>query len=347
MRAAVWNSTGNTGVRKRQGMTLLELLIVMGLLAVMLGAGVGAFAGLDPGRRTALSTVTSTLRLARNEAVARRAGARVRIDVSRGAIRATGFRVVGTWRFEGLGVVDGFGPQAEIVGGELPFSRDGYMGRALDFSQGDPSARLEVAVQDDPGCDWGEGFDLGFVLRPVALGRSRLVDMGGAVGLDLRPDGGLNGWFISQSSGEGNRQVKGGRTRLESPPGVVEAGRWSRLRLSHDGRFFRLYVDEVEVARSFQEGRLWRGPSALVVGGGPGGLPALVDDLTLAVAGTGYEALLPGGVAFAKDTTGEILFSPSGGLDPIAHNAPIEIMLEFDDGTNEQIYVGLYGTVER
>jgi hypothetical protein len=146
---------------------------------------------------------------------------------------------------------------------------------------------------------------------------------------------------------EGNRQVKGERIRLETPAGVLAVGRWSRVRMSHDGRFFRLYVGEVEVARSFQEGRLWRGPSALIIGGGPGGLPAMVDDLTLAVAGNSFHAFLPGGVSFAKETPKEILFSPSGALDPVAHNAPLQIKLDFDDGLSEQIYVGLYGTVEQ
>ena len=347
MMIAVRNSTGATSSRNRLGLTLLELLIVMGILGVMLGAGVGAFTGLDPGRRTALSTVTSTLRLARNEALARRAGARVRFDLATGAMHATGFRVVGTWRFEGMGQVNGFGPLAEIVGGELPFTNAGYMGRALDFSQGHPSARLEVAVQDDPGCDWGEGFDLGFALRPVAMTSARLADLGSSAGLDMRSDGGLIGWFIGQSSMEGNRQVKGERIRLETPAGVLAVGRWSRVRMSHDGRFFRLYVGEVEVARSFQEGRLWRGPSALIIGGGPGGLPAMVDDLTLAVAGNSFHAFLPGGVSFAKETPKEILFSPSGALDPVAHNAPLQIKLDFEDGLSEQIYVGLYGTVEQ
>lgn len=347
MRQADWDSTGDLSARNRKGMTLLELMIVMGLLAVILGAGVGAFAGLDPGRRTAVSTVTSTMRLARNEAVARRAGARVRIDVSKGSLRASGFRVVGTWRFEDFGMVEGFGPLAEIVGGELPFTRNGYIGRALDFSKGSPSARLEIAVHEDPGCDWSEGFDLSFALHPVAMTSSRLIEMGGSAGMQMRSDGGLNGWFIHQSNSQEGRQIKGARVRLESGPQVLAAGRWSRVRMSHDGRFFRLFVDEVEVARSLQEGGLWRGPSPLLVGGGPGGLPAMIDDLILSVTGTGYEARLPGGVSFHKDTPTEILFNPQGGLDPIAHPAPLLIELEFDDGTAEQIHIGLFGTVEQ
>ena len=40
-------------------------------------------------------------------------------------------------------------------------------------------------------------------------------------------------------------------------------------------------------------------------------------------------------------------FSPSGALDPVAHNAPLQIKLDFEDGLSEQIYVGLYGTVEQ
>ena len=61
--------------RGRAGMTLIELLIVMGLVAMILGVGLGALAGIDTGSGPAVALVNSSLRSANNWAVARRAPA--------------------------------------------------------------------------------------------------------------------------------------------------------------------------------------------------------------------------------------------------------------------------------
>ncbi len=330
----------------RAGLTLLELLIVMGLLALVLGVGAGSLANLDPGRRTALSTVTSTLRLARNEAVARRAPARVRIDRATGRLQAEGLRVVGTWRFEDEGLVEGFGPPAEVVGGEVPRTEAGHIGRALDFAAAPPSARLAVALDEDPACDPREGFALELAVRVTQATATRLADLGGVAGLELRSDGSLSGWFVQEVEGATGRGAKGGRIRLESAPGVLPTGRWCRVRLEYDRSVLRALVDDVQVGAVAAEGRVWEPEGPLLVGGGTGGLRALVDDLVLAVVRAGDETLLPVGVTLSKESVTEIHFTPTGALDPRRHPAPLELVLEYEDGTEDLVRVGLYGTVE-
>ncbi len=330
----------------RAGLTLLELLIVMSLLALVLGVGAGSLANLDPGRRTALSTVTSTLRLARNEAVARRAPARVTIDRATGRLQAEGLRVVGTWRFEDEGVIEGFGPPAELLGGDVPRTDAGHIGKALDFAAGPPAGRLAVALEEDPACDPRDGFALELALRVQQASGTRVADLGGSAGLDLRSDGSLVGWFIQEVVGATGRGAKGGRIRLESAAGVVPVGRWCRLRLEYDRRVLRALVDDVEVGIVAAEGRVWEPEGSLLVGGGTGGLMAQVDDLVLSVVSAGDAALLPAGVTLKKDSPTQVHFTPTGSLDPRQHPAPLELVLEYDDGDQDTIRVGLYGTVE-
>ena len=85
---------------RRRGMTLIELLLVMGLLALMLGFGVGAISSIDIGSAGSGSTVRSTMRAASNWSRSRQAPARVRIDLTEGRIAAEGLAVIGTWHFE-------------------------------------------------------------------------------------------------------------------------------------------------------------------------------------------------------------------------------------------------------
>ena len=57
------------GGAARAGMTLIELLIVMMLVALILGVGLGALAGIDTGSGSAVALVNSSLRSANNWAV--------------------------------------------------------------------------------------------------------------------------------------------------------------------------------------------------------------------------------------------------------------------------------------
>ena len=58
------------------------------------------------------------------------------------------------------------------------------------------------------------------------------------------------------------------------------------------------------------------------------------------------ESRLPETVRFRKATPRSIDFVAGGALDPSRHPGPVEIELEFQDGTRDRVLVGIYGTVE-
>ena len=130
------------------GMTLIELLFVMGLLALLFGAGIGAFGQLNVGEQAARSTLETTLRAANNWAIARNAPAIVRLDRHERTISAEGMSVIGTWRFESMPVDGAF----DLVGskkGGAELDEDGYRGSALSFVGAPSNSRVKIDVQKD------------------------------------------------------------------------------------------------------------------------------------------------------------------------------------------------------
>lgn len=142
----------------RDGFTLVELVIVMGIIAVLIGAGVGLIARLRVADRAAVGIVTSTLRAARNWSVAREAPARVRLDSKNHTLQAFGMSVIGTWHFEGMPVRGAYGTEGLSLGGKIV--ADGFTGSALSFAGEPARSRVEIPVQLDPAFDLARGFSI-------------------------------------------------------------------------------------------------------------------------------------------------------------------------------------------
>ena len=132
----------------RAGLTLIELVVVMGLIGVLLGAGIGMLSTLNLGERAAIGLVQNVIRAARNTALARSSPAIVRIDRAAGTISAEGTQVVGTWHFEdermrGGRQLDGRIGGAEVVSG-------GYIGKALSFTKAQRGSVATVPIDGGP-----------------------------------------------------------------------------------------------------------------------------------------------------------------------------------------------------
>jgi prepilin-type N-terminal cleavage/methylation domain-containing protein len=332
--------------RARRGLTLLELILVMGLLAIVLGAGLGAFASIDPGRRAAAGLVQNLLRTAHNTAVARRAPARVRIDPATGVIAVEALEVLGTWHFEDQDLRGGDGLDGVAVGTDDVWTEDGWLGAGLDLSRAPRGARVEVAVQDDPAFEPRLGFALELAVRPARLAAGRLVALGDAVLVETTTGGGVKASFRRRVEDEFGRTKVGGLVAAESGAGALRAGRWSRLAVQYDRRALRVRVDGVPVATTFSDDEVAPLADPLEIGGGSTGFPGAVDALTVAVVTGDEVSELPPTVHFAADAPRAIEFLAGGALDPFLHPEPVRIVLEFDDGGREVVLVGRYGTVE-
>ena len=113
----------------RAGLTLIELLLVMGLLALLFGIGLGMFTALDLESRATVASVQNALRTANHWAVVRGAPARVRIEAEDGRLWPEGLVVVGTWHFERLPLVGAFG--LDGGGEDVELSERGGASKAL------------------------------------------------------------------------------------------------------------------------------------------------------------------------------------------------------------------------
>ena len=330
---------------RRAGLTLLELVLVMFLLALILGTGVGFFSAHDFGRAQVPGLVRNVLRSAQNTALASHGPARVRFDKAGGKLWGESLVTVGTYQFEDEAVL-GQGP----AGSAAPehFDPRGYLG-ACFRPAGKLKATAEIPLERDPGFDFTLGFSLELALLRETDSGGRVFSLGPGenptVGLDLSPNGSLRARFRTRAGGpESDRP--GGGVIVQSEPGLVGLGRWVEVRLTYDRRRFELFLDGFRVASEESDAYVWRVDSPLVLSDPALPFPGRLDSLVIGVQVAGEPTLLPETVRFTQDTPETVQFAASGGLDRTAHVDPPRIGLEFQDGSRETVAVGLYGTVE-
>lgn len=328
---------------RRAGFTLMELLVVILIVGTLFGIGVGTLASLDLGRRAARGSVLNVIRSARTSAVARGAHSRVRFDTENERVVAEGVAVLGTWHFErdatGAALFDG-----ENQGGKL--IDDGYIGRAISFAGAKPGSAMTVAVHQDPGFDLSRGFTIECALRWEGATSGRALNVGNIVQLEVTNAGTVRGSFVPVAEDKTRREIAGGKTSIETEPGALEPRKWVRVRLDYDRRLFRLYLDDVEVARAAETAKVWKLEGPLRIGDPKAGFPGALDRLVISAVTSSSEYALPETLVFGDDTPEELVFAPGGYLDREVHARAVAFHLVDQDGGRQPVRVGLYGTVE-
>ncbi|HIG11139.1 MAG TPA: prepilin-type N-terminal cleavage/methylation domain-containing protein [Planctomycetes bacterium] len=328
-----------------RGMTLIELLMVMGLMALLLGTGLGVIASLDYGTYGATGLVRSSLRSANQWAMARQAPARVRLDIETGRIAAEGLAVVGTWHFEKEPPKGALGLDGELSGAD--FVAGGFLGKALELDSGVPDGSYIVPVHTDPAFDLQGGFQIQIMLLPTGAQGGTVLRLDRSVKIEVTRQRGLVVTVSTQRfDEETGKEVSAGDARLATPAGVLRADQWNRVLVTYDRTRFAALVAGVEVAFLLEEGEVLPVKGSMVLGGGQRPWSGLVDNLVISAVGAQDEVFLPLGVSFPKGTPGEILFRAGGGLDRFSHKQPVELEVEFEDGRREVVRVNMYGTVE-
>ncbi|MCZ6597236.1 MAG: prepilin-type N-terminal cleavage/methylation domain-containing protein [Planctomycetota bacterium] len=327
---------------KRAGFTILELLLVMALLGVILGAGIGMFAGLDLGKSQAAGLVKNVLRSAQNSAILRQAPACVRIDRAEGTMTPEAMKVIGTWHFENRSLDGAF----DLGGGRergVEFTGAGFIGDALRFD-GRPGSLVEFPIEHDPSWDFTAGFAIDVAVRKEVGAGGYVVTVGEIACIDVTGANAVRGWFVPTIYEKGVPQP-GGRVMVASAPGVM-GDDWVRVRLEYDRSRLRLSVDGVPVAELEEEAEVWKIDDPLVLSHRRHPFTGSVDNLVVSAVVVGDVAELPESVLFTADTPEEIHFDAGGRLDRDEHPEPVKIELEYEDGSRQAIWVGVYGTVE-
>jgi hypothetical protein len=317
-------------------------LIVLAILGVLFGVGAGLLSSLDLGRRAAQGLVQNVLRSAHNSALARRAPARVRIDRAQGRLLAEAMQVIGTWQFETHDLEGAFGIHGSLLGGEIV--GDGYLGKGLSFAAAPRGSTAVIPVHTLASFDLSLGFALELALRTEGS-TGVVLNLGGAVGVDLEEAGALSAWFVPRVEEESGRRA-GGPIGVESAPGLLAPDRWYRVQVTYDRARLELALDGAPVASTPSSALVWSLESPLQISDARRGFRGTVDNLVLSAVDASMAVALPGDVRFGAEAPAEIVFAPGGGLDRRMHSGPVAIALEFADGNRAHVQVGLYGTVE-
>ncbi len=328
----------------RAGMTLIELLIVMGIVAVILGAGLGALAGIDTGSAPAMAVVNSSLRSANNWAVARRAPARIAFDSEANTIHAEGLAVIGTWHFETNPPRGAFALNGSYQGVET--IDDGYLGKALDLEGAEEGGIYSVPVHASPTYDISSGFQIAFAAKPVGTGTARVLALGETLAVELTSNGAVKAWFQGERREANATATPSGKVLAETSPGLLRVGSWSRILVSYDRRELAIFVEGVPAARTSDEAYVMKITGPLVVGAPRRQWPGRIDSLVISAVAADEVIELPEGVSFAETAPKQVVFAAGGGLDRRAHAGPVRFALDFADGTSGQIEIGVYGTVQ-
>lgn len=340
----------------QRGLTLLELMLVMAVMGVVMGLGLGAFTALEAPDDYALSVVRSTLRAASNEALTRDTQARVVFvregEAEESAMVPYELFTAGTWHFEDLDLQGAFGIHGGSTNARV--ADDGFIGSALSLGLSGSDARFDVEV--DPAFDPTEGFVIDLAVRPITREEpaGHVLNLGRVVGLDLLPSGAMRGWIAPYFPGGAVPNADAAISSflfVETPPGVMRPGRWSRVRLTYNRRLLSIDVDGRPYERLAADlpVRPLAGPLVLSSRERQG-FRGDVDKLVTAFFRRGEPVPLPEGVSFPAKAPREIVFDGGGGLDARVHSTDVSIPVRFLDATEEfherTVIVNLQGTVE-
>ena len=328
----------------RAGFTLLEMLTVLGILAVLLGLSVGVFSSNVPRLTLAKNELRDKVRQARLFAVAENAPASVLLragsETDWPEVTALGRRTVGTWHLEGTDL-DGFPVEGQGSGYEE--EARGVIGRAVRLSGQMPSF-LDFGTR--AAFDSVYGFAVQLYVRLDGPSRRVLVRKGEAFELEVNGEGSL---ALSL------RVVEPGRTgssaqvfeSIESPAGAVRPDRWTEVMASFDGLQLELRVDGATVAshRLLDWRRLAVDEAApLTVGDRTAAFSGSVDEFRYGTYGAETSEPLRDMVLDGPELQ-TIRFAPGGELDPRVHEGPVTVRMHHENGAPLRVRVGVLGDV--
>ncbi len=318
---------------REQGLTIIELLVVMGLIAVLSGIGVGMMRKRDSNLTTEVNgrLLRSILRQARNSAKTSGAGVVVRLDPEENLVEASPISLGGCWHFE-----DETGSRNMQIQSAVELVDDGWMGRALKLSGG------SIDLGNSPFFEATQGFRLRFKLKPDAGSKGVLIKRQNGFKLTLTEEGAIRGEIIA---GKQNQTVS-----LKTRPGLVTADRWQDVSFIYDRLEMAIEIDGVQYAAKAEHRRLFVDPKAHLLVGGDS-FKGLLDELRYDVALDGKIEEFTTGVDVVAGADLIVRFDGNGRLDKRFHKKPVTLILQGDapdeesDPVREEIRIEFTGVI--
>lgn len=306
-------------MQRNQGLSLIELLVVMGIIAAVTSVAIGM---IRRGDSTTLAeagarVIRADLRLARSTARRVGLGSVVRISGAERTVEIWPAQLGGSWHFEDMA-----GSRGTVIelGGTLV--EGGYLSRCLECT-----GASATVLGDYPFYDAPNGLRMTIAVNPQGGSGGVLASRPGVFKLSVTDEGALLGQVVLAPKGE--------RLTLETRDGVVAPGVWSVVSLSYDRTVFQVSVADVVYAEKAARATLStasQGP--LIVGGG--GYVGRLDEARLMVMPSGEVSDLPGRVDVATENDIVVHFDAKGRLHRTHHKKGISILLSADEDTDSQ-----------
>lgn len=293
------------------GFTLLELLVVIGVLSVLMGLSVGMLGKTDS-HRIAASVLAGETRAAqmtaRAEGVPTEVWVRPGVDGASGTVQARLLQPAASFHFEPDQLVLNDTLRPQVIGADVKNGRFGH-------------GRRNLAEERGPLLRWPLGpalVDLreGFVVRLDLWldGRQAATVLRLGKGIELLLDDDLRPHARLRLRGAGGATALASIDKQEPLP----LRRWCTLELACDGQNAWIGVDGRELGRTRADGGVPQEPdTALEVSPGEAAVPGIVDEVRMLVFGFGPAQDLPNDLQPATtyrlgfDARGEPLDNPT------------------------------------
>lgn len=220
----------------RHGVTLIELMVVMSIIAILLGIGMAMMSesNKDLGLRAARSSVLGICRFAKTAARNSRAPVSVRIDPDGKYIATVIRKPMAAWHFEDNSLEGAFARSARLTNGKV--ADDGRVGKGISFT--DAGGSIDCGSVPLYASDQGLLVEIWY--RPKFHKRDRvLVQKAGEFGLGLSKLGTLQGWVGGETD----------RVGIQMSDAPLPEGRWSKVSMLWDGTSLTLLVNDFPIAR--------------------------------------------------------------------------------------------------
>lgn len=305
-------------MKRQAGLTLLELLVVLGLITVIAGVSVGMMKRRDRGLTLEANAklVRSTLRLARNTARRSGTGSVVRFDIETSSFAASPVEAGAHWHCEDDFVTRGITAKH---GGSL--EEDGKLGRCVRLDGGEVDLGAHAFYQPE------NGFRAACWVMPDPGRGGVIFELEGSFKLVADPEGALRAELRTGNQGT--------VTSIQTRNGLLGAGRWREVALSYDRIELSIDVDGVRYAAKRQAGVVATDAKGhLNVGSSNGGFKGLLDEFRYDVVAAADSEQLSAGADLDEQSDTVIRFDGAGRLDPRHHKRPAFVRIRGDEGEN-------------